>query len=409
MVNDTQSAIAEPPRVIEHLVPGGAPLDAVELSIVVPALNEEITVGEFVEWCKEGLKRAGVSGQILIVDSSTDNTARLVLEHGGEVLRTPKRGLGRAYIDAIPYIRGKWIVMGDADLTYDFRELAPFVEEFRKGAEFVMGSRFRGSIEAGAMPGLHRYFGTPLTTWMLNRIYRSKYSDIHCGMRGLTRTALEKIDLKSQSWEYASEMVLKAARLGLPTAEVPVRFYKDREGRMSHHRRMGWLSPWIAGWLNLKVMLVYTPDSFLLKPGIALMVIGLILSLGLAAGPLLIGNIGFGLYWMLFGLTCTTLGYSSIQIGILARVMHGLRPEFVRRAQRLVTYDRGMLVATAAVAIGVMLLATLVFRYLNHGLRLQAISHPAILGLLLLILGFQTFCFTLLMEMAQRVLSRFRE
>ena len=112
---------------IEHSMPGNAAPDNVELSIVVPALNEEITVGEFVEWCKEGLERAGVSGQVLIVDSSTDDTARIVLEHGGEVLHTPKRGLGRAYIDAIPYIRGKWIVMGDADLTYDFRELTPFV------------------------------------------------------------------------------------------------------------------------------------------------------------------------------------------------------------------------------------------------------------------------------------------
>ena len=394
---------------IEHLVPGNPPLGDVELSIVVPALNEEITVGEFIEWCKEGLARAGVSGQILIVDSSTDATARIVLDHGGEVLRTPKRGLGRAYIDAIPYIRGKWIVMGDADLTYDFRELAPFVEEFRKGAEFVMGSRFRGSIEKGAMPGLHRYFGTPFTTWILNRIYRSDYSDIHCGMRGLTRAALEKIDLKSQSWEYASEMVLKAARLGLITSEVPVRFYKDREGRVSHHRRIGWLSPWLAGWLNLKVMLVYTPDSFLLKPGVALMAIGLLLSLGLAGGPLLIGNIGFGLYWMLLGVTCTTLGYSSVQIGVLARVMHGLRPLFVKRVQKLVAYDRGMLVAVLAVALGTVLLGTLVYRYVNHGLRLQAISHPAILGFLLIILGFQTFCFTLLMEMAQRVVRKLRE
>lgn len=409
MPNDVLTTEAGSPGVIEHLVPGDQSLDDVELSIVVPALNEEITVGEFVEWCKEGLERAGVNGQILIVDSSTDATARIVLEQGGEVLRTPKRGLGRAYIDAIPYIRGKWIVMGDADLTYDFRELTPFVEEFRNGAEFVMGSRFRGSIETGAMPGLHRYFGTPFTTWILNRIYRSSYSDIHCGMRGLTRAALEKIDLKSQSWEYASEMVLKAARLRLVTAEVPVKFYKDREGRLSHHRRMGWLSPWLAGWLNLKVMLVYTPDSFLLKPGIALMAIGLLLSLGLAGGPLLIGNIGFGLYWMLLGVTCTTLGYSSVQIGVLARVMHGLRPLFVRRVQKLVTYDRGMLVAALAVALGTMLLGTLVYRYLNHGLRLQAISHPAILGFLLIILGFQTFCFTLLMEMAQRVASKSRE
>jgi glycosyltransferase involved in cell wall biosynthesis len=391
--------------VIEYLKPKNAARDNVELSIVVPALNEEITVGEFVDWCKEGLENAGVVGQVLIIDSSTDNTAKIVLEHGGEVLRTAKRGLGRAYIDAIPYIRGKWIVMGDADLTYDFRELTPFVEEFRKGAEFVMGSRFRGSIEKGAMPGLHRYFGTPLTTWILNRIYRSNYSDIHCGMRGLTRAALEKIGLKSQSWEYASEMVLKAARLGLITTEVPVKFYKDREGRVSHHRRLGWLSPWIAGWLNLKVMLVYTPDSFLLKPGILLMAIGLMLSLGLARGPVMIGNIGFSLYWMLFGVTCTTLGYSSIQIGILARVMHGLRPVLVKRAQKFVTYDRGMFVSAGFVVAGAMLLATLVYRYLKHGLRLDAVSHPAILGLLLIILGFQTFCFTLLMEMAQRVAS----
>src|SRR3954462_12237561 len=116
------------PDQVEHLVPDGAPSGPVEVSIVVPALNEEITVGEFVDWCKEGLERAGVSGQILIVDSSVDKTPEIVLEHGGEVLRTPKRGLGRAYIDAVSFIRGKWIIMGDADLTYDFRELVPFVE-----------------------------------------------------------------------------------------------------------------------------------------------------------------------------------------------------------------------------------------------------------------------------------------
>jgi len=391
---------------LQHLLPAGTVPGDVELSIVVPAANEELTVGEFVDWCREGIQRAGVTGQILIVDSSTDNTPRIVLEHGAEVLRTPKRGLGRAYTDAIPFIRGKWVIMGDADLTYDFRELAPFVEEFRKGAEFVMGSRFRGTIEKGAMPKLHRYFGTPLTTWLLNRIYHTNYSDIHCGMRGVTRAALEKLDLKSQSWEYASEMVLKAARLRLVTAEVPVKFYKDRAGRVSHHRRTGWLSPWIAGWLNLKVMLIYTPDSFLLKPGIALLALGLLLSLALAAGPIRIGNIGFSLYWMLFGVTCATLGYSSIQIGILARVLHGLRPQLVRRAQKFVTYDRGMLVSAVFVLAGAILLGALVYRYLKHGLRLEAISHPAILGLLLVILGFQTFCFTLLMEMAKRVVSR---
>jgi glycosyltransferase involved in cell wall biosynthesis len=388
---------------IKHLRPADNDAGPVEVSIVVPALNEEITVGEFVDWCKEGLERAGVKGQILIVDSSSDKTPEIVLAHGGEVLRTPKRGLGRAYIDAASYIRGKWIIMGDADLTYDFRELTPFIEALRKGAEFVMGSRFRGSIEKGAMPGLHRYFGTPLTTWILNRIYGGRYSDIHCGMRGLTRSALERIDLKSQSWEYASEMVLKAARLDLVTAEVPVKFYKDREGRFSHHRRMGWLSPWIAGWLNLKVMLVYTPDSFLLKPGIGLAAIGALIAGALAGGPVTIGGVGFSLYWMLFGVTSVTLGYSSIQIGVLARVMHGLRPRSLRRLRKVLNYNRGMLLSAGCVLIGIVLLGTLVYHYFHSKFLLFAISHPAIFGLLLIIVGFQTFCFTLLLEMAQRV------
>jgi glycosyltransferase involved in cell wall biosynthesis len=397
---------ASAPRIIEHLLPPGLSPGPVELSLVVPALNEAITVGEFVDWCHEGLKQAGVSGQILIVDSSTDETPSLVLAHGGEVLRVPKRGLGRAYIDAMPYIRGKWIVMGDADLTYDFRELAPFVEAFRRGGEFVMGSRFNGSIEGGAMPTLHRYFGTPLTTWILNRIYRSRYTDIHCGMRGLTREALAKIDLKSQSWEYASEMVLKGARLGLHIAEVPVKFYKDREGRMSHHRRMGWLSPWIAGWLNLKVMLIYSPDSFLLSPGYVLMTVGLLLSLALSFGPVTIGGIGFELHWMLLGITCATLGYSCVQIGIIARIMHGLRSGIETKVQRMLTYNRGMIMAGACAVIGFLLVGTLVWRYVAGGMRLAEISYPAILGLLFIILGFQTFGFTLLLEMSQRVVAR---
>lgn len=395
--------MAEEPAAVELLTPAKNQSGPVEVSIVVPSLNEEITVGEFVDWCSQGLERAGVRGQILIVDSSTDKTPEIVLEHGGEVLRVPKRGLGRAYIDAANFIRGQWIIMGDADLTYDFRELSPFIEAFSKGAEFVMGSRFRGSIEKGAMPGLHRYFGTPLTTWILNRIYGSRYSDIHCGMRGLTRSAFERIALKSQSWEYASEMVLKAARLKLVTAEVPVKFYKDRKGRLSHHRRMGWLSPWIAGWLNLKVMLVYTPDSFLLKPGIALTAIGVLIAGALAGGPLTIGGVGFSLYWLLFGVTCVTLGYSSIQIGVLARVMHGLRPQSLQRLRRVLSYDRGMLLAGGCVFVGLSLLGVLVYHYLRSEFRLFEISHPAIFGLLLIIIGFQTFCFTLLLEMAQRV------
>src|SRR5580693_10194441 len=135
-----------------------------EISIVIPALNERIAIAEFVEWCKAGIARAGIVGEILIVDSSADETPEIAVAHGARVLRTPKRGLGRAYIDAIPYIRGKYVLMGDADCTYDFRELSGFVRQFRAGYEFIMGSRFRGVIEPDSMPALHRYFGTPATT-----------------------------------------------------------------------------------------------------------------------------------------------------------------------------------------------------------------------------------------------------
>lgn len=155
-----------------------------EISIVIPAMNEETVVSEFLDWCHEGIEKAGVSVEILIISSSTDQTAKIALAKGARVLEAPKRGLGRAYVDAIPLIRGKYAILGDANCTYDFREVAPFVERFRDSFEYIMGSRFEGSIEDGAMPGLLRYFGTPLTTFILNVIYCTKFTDIHCGMRG---------------------------------------------------------------------------------------------------------------------------------------------------------------------------------------------------------------------------------
>ena len=260
-----------------------------ELSIVIPALNEELTVGAFVDWCKEGLAKVGIAGEVLIVDSSSDATAEVALRHGARVLKTPKRGLGRAYIDALPFIRGRFVLMGDADCTYDFRELEPFVEKFLQGYEFVMGSRWRGSIEPGSMPFLHQYLGTPVTTRILNLLYGSRFSDIHCGMRGITRDALERMDLHSQSWEYASEMILKSVHMELRTAEVPVRFLKDPEGRLSHHKRAGWFSPWAAAWINLRAMFIYGSHFFVFKPGIVLMALGLLLTLPVSFGDVDLG------------------------------------------------------------------------------------------------------------------------
>jgi glycosyltransferase involved in cell wall biosynthesis len=375
------------------------PIRRKTVSIVIPCLNEELCIGEFVEWCKEGLRKAGVDGQILIVDSSTDRSPEIAAAHGAEVLRVPKRGLGRAYIDALPYIRGDYVIMGDCDLTYDFRDLRPFIERLDAGHDFVMGSRFKGYIEPGAMPLLHQYFGTPVTTWVLNQMYGTHYSDIHCGMRAMTREALHRIQLESQSWEYASEMVLKAARLGLKIGEVPVRFYKDRDGRLSHHKRAGWFSPWLAGWINLKAMFLYAPDFFLLKPGLLMLALGLLLTLSLVGGPYHLAGIGLDLHSMLLGITLTTLGYSAVQFATLAQAFYNFNPARRRRLARWLTYERGMAVSGALGLVGLTLNALLLFKWVRGGLLLDEISHPGLFGLLLLGLGFQTITFTLLFHM----------
>jgi glycosyltransferase involved in cell wall biosynthesis len=376
--------------------------EAPEVTILIPAINEELTIAEFVAWCHEGLRTAGAVGEILIVDSSSDRTAEIALEGGARVLKTPKRGLGRAYIDALPYVRGKYVIMGDADCTYDFRKMAPFLVAMRNGTEYAMGSRWKGSIESGAMPGLHQYFGTPVTTWILNQLYDSHFSDIHCGMRGITRDALLNMGLVSQSWEYASEMVLKSVRMGLRTTEVPVTFLKDRNGRLSHHKRSGWFSPFQAAWINLRAMFVHGAEFFLFKPGIVMFVAGLLLTLPLSFGSLTIGRITFNLYWMLIGLTLSVVGLQSIYFGGLAHVFLDYSGRARTRWRRIFGYTKTVVASGLMFTAGFGLAASVLVYYVTHAFTLpnpsSTIDHLGIIGLLFMITGFSTFCFTLLLH-----------
>jgi len=369
------------------------------VSILVPCLNERLVIGEFVDWCMAGLSAAGVSGEVLIVDSSSDDSPSIAKAHGATVLSVPKRGLGQAYIDALPRVRGRYVILGDCDLTYDFRELKPFVEKLNEGFEFVMGTRMRGTIEAGAMPPLHRYFGTPVTTMMLNALYGTHFSDIHCGMRAMTADALRRIDLQSAGWEYASEMVLKAARLGLKCGEIPIHFYRDREGRTSHHKRSGWLSPWRAGWVNLKAMFLFAPDALLLKPAIFALVVGMILACTLCTGPKTIGPLGFDLHWMLLGVTLSTVGYSALHLALLSRAYYGFDLRWRQRVLNWFSYNRGMTLGLCLMFIGVLANLVLVYRWWRHGLHLYEIQYQAVFGLLLIVLGWQTITHTLILHM----------
>ena len=373
-----------------------------EVSIVIPAVNEELTITDFVSWCHQGLEDAGLRGEILIVDSSTDRTAELALAGGARVLRTPKRGLGRAYIDALPFIRGRYVVMGDADCTYDFRRLGLFVEKLQQGYDFAMGSRWLGSIEPGSMPALHRYVGTPVTTWILNRLYGSRFTDIHCGMRAISRDALERMGLVSQSWEYASEMVLKSVLMELSTSEVPVHFYKDREGRVSHHKRSGWFSPFQAAWINLQAMFIYRAEFFALKPGLLFLIVGLVLTLPLSFGSISIGSVTFSLYWMLLGVTLAVLGLQSFCFGVLAQALCDYSGRSRNRWTSFFRYTPTVIMSIMLFVLGLVLASALVVHYVTHRFTLPPAStlldHLAVTGSLFMIIGFTGFCFTLVLN-----------
>jgi len=382
-----------------------------QVSIVIPALNEQINIKEFIEWCQEGFRRASVRGEILIVDSSTDNTPYLAQKAGARVLKVPRRGLGRAYSDALPFVRSDFIIMGDADCTYDFRQIDVFVQAYQDGAQFVMGSRWKGSIEKGSMPPHHQYLGTPITTWILNRVYSSKFSDIHCGMRGITKNALQQMQLQSQSWEYASEMVLKSVHMKLRTIEVPVHFLRDRNGRVSHHKREGWWSPFSAAWANLRTMFIYGSDFFTLVPGIILLVIGSVLCLPATFGTYSVGPISISIFWQLLGLTTMTLGLTGVLSAAIVRVLFDYSGSESKRWLSLLRYTRTSVLSIVLFLSGIGLNIPLIRRYLSSDYSLpestSSQTHLAVTGLSLMICSVILFVFTLMIH-ASFLATRFK-
>lgn len=385
-------------------------VDLPAVSVVIPSLNERLTIRETVQWCQEGFTRAGVVGEVIIVDSSDDETPEIALEEGARVLRVPLRGLGRAYIDAVPFIRGDRVVVGDADCTYDFRQMVTFLEKLDEGYEFVMGSRFKGNIEQGAMPIHHRYFGTPATNAIFNIVFRTRFSDIHCGMRAMTRDALVRIDLISQTWEYASEMIIKAVHLGLRSTEVPIDFYRDRNGRVSNVKRGGWWTPWKAGWDSLRIMFVFGADFFLVIPGVVLAVAGFLGSALLALGPRTFAGVTLTLHTQALLMAITMIGLFASVLGAIARMVYDTTGVTSAKWAGRLGYNRTVLCATAAAVAGGGLDAVFLAKWIGQGYRagqaLEQWSHLAMAGLLLLVVSFVAFTTCLVVQALHKLGSR---
>lgn len=296
-----------------------------ELTILMPCLNEAETLARCITKAKSWASQSGISTEILIADNgSTDGSQDIAVKLGARVVSVPQRGYGSALYYGSHAAEGKWIIMGDSDDSYDFSKLDLFVEKLRQGFDLVMGNRFLGGIERGAMPWKNRYIGNPILTWIGRLLFRCPAKDFHCGLRGYTKEAFLKMDLRTTGMEFASEMVIKANLLRMQIAEVPTTLSPDGRSRPPH------LRPWRDGWRHLRFMLLFSPRWLFLIPGGSLFLICLFLFGALLHGPLPIGNIAFDIHTLFYAEAGLILGYLSLVMGGLIRligVREGLLPE----------------------------------------------------------------------------------
>src|ERR1035438_5574889 len=295
-------SVSEQDSADRHIADG-----AIEISIVLPCLNESETVGICVSKAFASLKMACLSGEVIVADNgSTDGSIEIAQARGARVTQVELRGYGNALVGGIKIAQGTYVIMADSDDSYDFRHISRFVEQLRTGSDLVMGNRFLGGIKAGAMPPLHRYLGNPVLTALGRLFFRSSCKDFHCGMRAFRKDSFERMDIRSTGMEFASEMVVKASLLKMKVSEVPTTLSQD--GR-SHKP---YLRTWRDGWRHLRFLLMYSPRWLFLYPGIALLLIGLAASFWLLLSPRQIGRVVFDVHTILFAFGSMSVGFQLI-------------------------------------------------------------------------------------------------
>jgi hypothetical protein len=364
--------------------------------VVIPCLNEANTIGTVVDIARAAIDRAGVPGEVVVADNgSVDASRAIAQDHGARVVEEATKGYGSALRRGCDEALGSIIVMGDADESYDFGELDRFVDQILDGADLVMGSRTRGTIMPGAMPWKNRYIGNPVSTGLLNRLFRAEVSDVHCGMRAFTKDAFRRMDLRTTGMEFASEMVIRAAMAGMEIREVPITFQPDARGRKPH------LRPWRDGWRHLKTILLFSPAALFLVPGIAVMVIGLILMSAQLVAPMDEPLRWFGFrmdfHWAILGSLLAIVGYQIVLVDLFAKLYamaRGLRDEdrSFERAFRWFTLERVLAVGALVALIGLSLDGYVAVRWLRSDLGplVSGATRLFILGSTMIALGVQT-------------------
>ena len=362
------------------------PDEELVVSVVIPCLNEEENIERCVTAALGALRAAGIPGEVVVADNaSEDRSAELASAAGARVVHEPRRGYGSAYLAGFAAARGRYIVMGDADLTYDFNEIPRFVEQLDEGAELVMGDRM-DNIHPGAMPWLHRYVGNPVLTGVLNVFFRTGVSDAHCGMRAVRRDVLPRLDLRTTGMEFASEMVIRASKEKLDIREFPIEYHpRGGESKLSSFR---------DGWRHLRFLLVHSPTHLFMLPGAVLLVLGVLVSFV----SLLQINV-FGREWelhtMVGGALLMIVGTQVVALGLCAHAygtyfMNEKDPWFDRMRARF-RLEHGLMLGGAVLAVGLAVGAVIVGTWVNRGFGELSEERLAVLAAALVIVGIQIF------------------
>ena len=372
-----------------------------EVTILMPCLNEAETLADCIAAAQRGLSNAGVEGEILIADNgSTDGSQDLARKLGARVVDVPEKGYGNALRHGMEAAHGRFLIMGDSDRSYDFAEIKPFVEKLRSGADLVMGCRMPGGggkIIPGAMPWKHRWIGNPALTFIGRLLFRCPAHDFHCGLRALTKEAFHKMDLRTTGMEFASEMVIKASLRGLRIEEVPITLHKDGRSRPPH------LRSWRDGWRHLRFMLLFSPRWLLLYPGLAMLLAGTGFFTRLMFGPITLQGVNFDLNTLEIASLLVQFGYQMVLLAGFVRIFaytRGFLPpnHILSRAFSFFTLEKGLLSGLAILLAGFGLISLTLLDWATAGfgnLDPLANTRPVIAGRTLVSLGLQTLIFSL--------------
>ncbi len=339
-----------------------------DVSVVIPCLNEANSLAFCIDKAITAFQEAGLRGEVIVADNgSTDGSIEIAEGGGAQVLRVTERGYGAALKAGITASRGEFVIMGDADDSYDFSEVPNFVEKLRRGHDLVMGNRFSGGIKPGAMPPLHKHFGNPGLSWLVNFLFGAGVGDSYCGMRGFRRALYDKLDLRSSGMEFALEFVIKASQIGARISEIPIVLWPDKRGRPPHLRSFR------DGWRSLRFMLLYAPNWLYLLPGGVLMTSGLALVTWLFPGPRQVSpHVTLDIHTMVFGVIFTLLGAQILSIGAFAKVF-SYAERFdrgtvsLRRLLKRITLETGLLVGAAFFLAGFSGCAWITWEWISSG------------------------------------------